>query len=212
MADRVRVKVCGVTTVDDALACVAAGADAIGLNFVQASPRFLADLELARRIVSALPPAIVSVAVVADPSAAEVEALLAATGIGCIQFHGDEPPELVARFLPHAYKALRVADAADVARADAYPGGYVLVDARVEGRLGGTGQRVDPALVEPLARRRKLTLAGGLTPDNVARAIAAVRPYAVDVASGVEPAGQPRRKDLVAVRAFVAEVRRASGA
>jgi phosphoribosylanthranilate isomerase len=209
MGQRVHVKVCGVTTVDDALACVAAGADAIGLNFVPASPRFLADLDLARRIVAALPPSIVSVAVVADPSEAAVEALLAATGVGCIQFHGDEPPELVARFLPHAYKALRIADAADVARADLYPGSFVLVDARVEGRLGGTGQRVDPSLVEPLARRRKLTLAGGLTAENVGRAIALVRPYAVDVASGVEPAGDRRRKDLAAVRAFVDEVRRA---
>ncbi len=210
MAERVRVKVCGVTTVADALACAAAGVDAIGLNFVPESPRFLDDLALARRIVEALPRSIVSVAVVADPTAAEASALLAATGVGCLQLHGEEPPALVARFLPHAYKALRVADAQDVARADDYPGDYLLVDARVEGRLGGTGQRVDPTLVEPLARRRKLTLAGGLTPENVARAIAAVRPYAVDVASGVEPAGAPRRKDLAAVRDFVAEVRRAS--
>lgn len=209
MRERVHVKVCGVTSVEDAIACVEAGASAIGLNFVPASPRFV-DVETARRIVEALPRSIVTVAVVADLSRAEVEALVRETRVACVQFHGDEAPELVAAFLPHAYKAIRVASAEDVARAQAFPGDHVLVDARVEGQLGGTGVRVEPALVAPLARTRKLTLAGGLSPDNVAAAIAAVAPYAVDVASGVERRGVPRKKDLEAVRAFVAEVRRAS--
>jgi phosphoribosylanthranilate isomerase len=204
----VHVKVCGITSIADAMVCVEAGVASIGLNFVPTSPRCL-DRATARAIVEAIPASIVTVAVVADLAAAEVTSLLAETQLACVQFHGDEPPELVRAFLPHAYKALRVADAADVARADLYPGEYVLVDARVEGALGGTGVRVAPALVEPLARRRKLTLAGGLTKANVADAIAAVRPFAVDVASGVEVRGAPRRKDPDAVRAFMAEVARA---
>jgi phosphoribosylanthranilate isomerase len=214
---RVHVKICGLTDVDDARACVEAGASSIGLNFVPSSPRRI-DAATARAIVEsieAIPgvgPRVVTVAVVADMPTDELRALLSATGIRCMQLHGDEPPEQVAAFLPHAYKALRVATAADVARADAFPGEHILVDARVDGALGGTGVQVDPALVVALARRRKLTLAGGLRPENVAAAIAAVRPFAVDVASGVERPGAPRRKDRDAVRAFLAEVRRAESA
>lgn len=210
-APPVHVKICGLTSVEEAVACAEAGASSIGLNFVPASPRRI-DVDLARRIVKALPKRVVTVAVVADLAADGIAALLAATCVRCVQLHGDEPPELVRALLPHAYKALRVGSAADVARADLFPGEHLLVDARVEGALGGTGVRVDPALVEPLARRRKLTLAGGLAPANVGAAILAVRPFAVDVASGVEPRGEPRRKDLGAVRAFVAEVRRAAAA
>ncbi len=205
------VKVCGVTSIEDARGCVAAGVRSIGLNFVPTSPRFV-DRALARRIVESLPSSIVTVAVVADLPRDELAALLSETGIRCLQLHGEEPPELVAAFLPHAYKALRVADARDVARADDYPGDYLLVDARIEGKLGGTGARVDPSLVAPLAARRRLALAGGLTPENVADAIAAVRPFAVDVASGVERPGDPRRKSLDAVRAFVAAVRAVASA
>jgi phosphoribosylanthranilate isomerase len=115
----------------------------------------------------------------------------------------------VAALLPHAYKAVRIATEADVASADAMPGDYVLVDAKVEGLLGGTGQRVDPALVTGLAKRRRVVLAGGLTPENVAQAVAVVGPYCVDVASGVERS--PGVKDLARVEAFLAAVRGARG-
>jgi len=207
----VRVKVCGVTSIEDALACIEAGVDAIGLNFVRESPRYV-DRATGREIARAIGTRALSVGVTAGLSVESARTLRDELGLGCLQLHGDESPETVEALLPHAYKAVRIGDADDVARADRFPGEYVLVDAKVAGVLGGTGIRVDPALVAPLARRRKLTLAGGLEPDNVAEAIAAVGPWAVDVASGVEVKGNPRSKDVGAIRAFVAAVRNARGA
>lgn len=205
---KLHVKICGITSVEDARMVIAAGASAIGLNFVPESPRAI-DRATARAIVEAVGRDVLVVGVVADRTVEELRALLHEVRLGCLQLHGDEPPEALQPFLPHAYKALRIAGPEDVARADAYPGEHVLVDAFVAGQLGGTGARLPPTWVEPLARRRKLTLAGGLRPDNVAAAVLAVRPYAVDVASGVERKGAPRRKDEELVRAFVHEARRA---
>ncbi len=148
------------------------------------------------------------VAVVADMTVPDMLALKTATGVGCLQLHGSEPAASVSALLPHAYKAVRVANEADVSTAEAMPGDYVLVDAKVEGTLGGTGHTFDWTLVRGLASRRKLVLAGGLTPANVADAIASVGPWCVDVASGVESA--PGVKDMEKVRAFVEAARGAS--
>ncbi len=202
----VHVKICGLTSVEDALFCVAAGASAIGLNFVPESPRCISH-EVGRAIADAVSGRLLVVAVVADLDLPAIERLRTAVGFGCVQLHGDEPDALVEALLPHAYKAVRVADAADVARAAAAPGDHVLVDARVEGVLGGSGVQIPPALVAELAQKRRLTLAGGLTPENVAAAVRSVRPYAVDVASGVERAGDPRTKDRERVVAFVTAAR-----
>ena len=201
----VHFKICGITCVEDADLALAAGASAIGLNLVPASPRAI-DVATARRIAAHVGKRTISVLVVADRSVDEMSELLAATGAACLQMHGNEPPEVVERFLPHAYKALRIGSQADVDRARDYPGEYLLVDAKVPGKLGGSGVRVDWALVEPLARGRKLTLAGGLDPANVGAAIAEVRPFCVDVASGVEKDGNPRRKDEAKVSAFARAV------
>lgn len=195
-----RVKICGITTLEQAWACVELGVDAIGVNLVDGSPRRV-DETLARRIATEVGNRVLVVAVVANRSVAAIREIRAATGVGCLQLHGDEPPADVSALLPHAYKAVRVGGPADVAAADAMPGDYVMVDARVEGALGGTGRTVDWALVAPLAKRRKLVLAGGLTPGNVREAVAAVRPWCVDVASGVESA--PGVKDARKVAAFV---------
>ena len=200
------VKICGITCVEDARAAVEAGASAIGLNFVPASPRCI-DVETARAIVALVGGRVLVVGVVADLDVEAMRRLREEGELGCLQLHGDEPPEALEPLLPHAYKAIRVGGAEHVALADRYGGEHVLVDARVEGRLGGTGQRVDVALVAPLARRRKVTLAGGLDPSNVADAVEAVRPFCVDVAGGVERAGDPRRKDVAKMRAFVAAAR-----
>jgi len=202
------VKICGLKTIADALMCVEAGASAIGLNFVPASARRVTVLE-AREIARAVRGRALVVGVVADLSVAEMRALAADAELECLQLHGDEAPATVSALLPHAYKAVRVGTAADVERARAFPGEHVLVDARVEGALGGTGKTLDWSLVAALARERNLTLAGGLTPDNVAGAIRAVRPYCVDVASGVESA--PGSKDPLKVRAFVERARGAHG-
>jgi phosphoribosylanthranilate isomerase len=197
----VHVKICGITCTEDAELAVDHGADAIGLNFVPSSPRLI-DIETARAIVERVGVRTLTVLVVADRSANELRALLRATGARCLQLSGDESPDLVAELLPHAYKGVRIGSAVDVTDAARYPGQHLLVDAKVEGKLGGTGVSVDWALVEPLARSRRLTLAGGLRPSNVAEAIRVVRPFCVDVASGVERDGDPRRKDPEKLRAF----------
>lgn len=201
-----RVKICGVTSLEDALMCVAAGADAIGLNLIPASPRAI-DEARAAEIARAIRGRATSVGVVADLSVDAMRALRERASLDCLQLHGDEPPEALAPLLPHAYKAIRVATAEDVARADGYGGDYILADAKVAGALGGTGHTFDWALVRGLARKRRLTLAGGLRAENVAEAIRVVSPYCVDVASGVEIAGDPRRKDEARVREFVSRAK-----
>ncbi len=202
------VKICGVTSAEDARMCVAAGASAIGINLVPASARFVGDERTAAEIARAVREAgALAVGVVADQSAREMLALRDRLGLGCLQLHGDEPPEVLAPLLPHAYKVIRVASERDVALADRYPGEHVMLDAKVVGVLGGSGESFDWSLATRLARRRKLSLAGGLTPENVAEAIRVVSPYCVDVASGVEVAGDPRRKDPARVAAFIAAAR-----
>jgi phosphoribosylanthranilate isomerase len=196
-----------VTTVEDALACVELGADAIGVNFVEASPRRI-DPQTAAAIADAVGAAALVVGVVANMSVSAMRSLVAETRVGCLQLHGDETDADVVAMLPHAYKAVRVSDADDVVRADAAPGAYVMVDAKVEGLLGGSGRRVDTSLVAGLAKRRHLVLAGGLTPENVGRAIRDVRPWCVDVASGVD--SSPREKDVAKVRAFIRAARAAT--
>jgi len=205
------VKVCGITHIDDALAAVRAGVDVLGFNRIPSSKRFLDDTgivaivrELRRRGTAPI-----CVAVVADLAPARAAQLCAELGVDRVQLHGDEPAEDLAAIGRVAFKAMRIAAAADVERATAYPGSPLLVDAKVEGQLGGTGKSIDWPLVERLARSRALVLAGGLTPENVAAAVRVVRPWAVDVASGVEVPGDPRRKDHDKLRRFVEAARAA---
>jgi phosphoribosylanthranilate isomerase len=200
-----KIKICGITSIEDARACAQLRVDAIGVNFVGGTSRCI-DAARAREIVAAVPGLLV-VGVVANESVEAMKRLVEATGIGCLQLHGDESAETVAALLPHAYKAVRIAGPEDVVRARAFPGDHLLVDAKVEGALGGTGETFDWALVRGLAHERRLTLAGGLRPDNVARAIAEVAPYCVDVASGVE--SSPGKKDRAKLEAFVSAVRSA---
>ncbi len=199
----VHVKICGVRSVSDALGSVRSGASAIGVNFIPTSPRRVGIGE-ARAIVRALRAAGARaevIGVVADMTEAEMRSVLKEAELDSLQLHGEEPKELVEALLPSAYKAVRVADAGDVSAARAYAGDRLLVDAKVEGMLGGSGQTFDWSLVADLARERRIVLAGGLTPENVATAVRAVRPWGVDVASGVERAAG--EKDLEKVRAFV---------
>lgn len=197
------VKICGVTTQHDAELCVDAGADAIGLNFAPASPRCL-TLAAAEAVARVIPAHVLTVGVFVDADLATLQHYKRALGLRCLQLHGDEAPELLAQLLPHAYKALRVRgpDATEVVREAARFGGdHVLLDAFVPGVHGGTGARFDWNVARELGRTRKVTLAGGLRPDNVAEAIALAQPFCVDVASGVE--ASPGRKDPELVRAFV---------
>ncbi|HTV21436.1 MAG TPA: phosphoribosylanthranilate isomerase [Polyangiaceae bacterium] len=207
------VKVCGITQLDDALEAVRAGADALGFNCVPSSKRYLAPEQI-RAITERLhgegAGKTICVAVVADVGRERAASLLDELGVERLQLHGDESEAELLALGPRAFKALRVGDAADVARALAFPGHPLLVDAKVEGQLGGTGHTLDWGLIEPLARARPLILAGGLTPENVADAVARVRPWGVDVASGVETPGNPRRKDPDRMRRFVAAARSAA--
>lgn len=200
------VKVCGVTSVDDALFVADAGVDAIGLNFVEGSKRRI-SADLARDIVRAVGRRVSWVAVVANQSTAELRVLRESVGFDFWQLHGHEEPDAVAALLPDAFKALPISTADDVRRASAFPGERVLVDAKVEGELGGTGRVFDWSLLGELTSQRRVILAGGLTPANVARAVREVRPYGVDTASGVESV--PGKKDRELVARFVAEARRA---
>lgn len=202
------IKICGVTSVADATMCIEAGADALGVNFWPGTARCCA-VETARDIAAAVGDRVELVGVFVDATVEYIRRTLADTGISWAQLHGDEPPEAVRALLPHAYKALRVGGARVLEETRRYPGAHLLLDAFVRGQPGGTGRAFDWSLAEEVARERWLTLAGGLTPDNVAQAIRRVRPYRVDVASGVE--ASPGIKDATKVRAFVAAVRAAEG-
>ncbi len=203
------VKICGVTTPEDAERAVLAGADAVGVNLVPESKRRVTEDE-ARAIVHAIGQRVTVVAVVADLPLGELHALRDRLGVHELQLHGAEPPEVLAGLLPRAYKAVRIGDAADAEAASRWAGDVLLVDAKVEGQLGGTGATFDWSLVTALAAQRRVIVAGGLTAANVTDAIARVAPYGVDVASGVEAAGDPRRKDEAKMRAFVARAREAA--
>jgi phosphoribosylanthranilate isomerase len=207
----VAVKICGITCVEDAELCVAEGADAIGLNFYADSKRYV-GAETAREIVVAVGARVLTVGVFVDAGYDEIARIRDQTGIRCVQLHGHEPPELLARFLPHALKAVSVRDAESVAGTRAYGGEHILLDAYVPGQAGGTGATFRWQLATELARQRKVTLAGGLQPDNVAAAVTQVQPFCVDVASGVETSSSPRRKDAARVRAFIVAAKAAQAA
>lgn len=201
----VRCKICGITRLEDALAAVAAGADAIGLVFYAPSPRAV-SIEQARAIVAGLPPFVTTVGLFVDMPQADIEAVLTAVPLDLLQFHGDESAAACEALKRPYIKALRVRAQDDVAAlVDAYPGARaVLLDTYVDGVPGGTGQAFDWALV-PASLGKPVILAGGLTVENVAAAIARVRPYAVDVSGGVERA--KGIKDAGKVKDFVHQVR-----
>ncbi len=195
----VRVKICGVTSLRDARCAVEAGAFAIGFNFHPPSPRYI-EPEAAGRIAAALPPEVWRVGVFVDRERSEIERIAATAGLSAIQLHGAEAPGLCLDWAIPVIKAGRVRERTDVERLAAYPVELILVDAYVEGVHGGTGVRFDWRLLEGVERKR-LILAGGLTPENVAEAVRTVRPFAVDVASGVEVS--PGVKDPEKVKRFI---------
>jgi phosphoribosylanthranilate isomerase len=201
------IKICGVTTPEDARFAFDAGADAVGLNFVLGSPRRL-SLDQALALVSRVKGAREWIGVFADASLDEMVGAYHQLGLGRVQLHGHEPPsvieDLLARGIP-AYQAVRIGEPEDALTAAVYGGDRILVDAKVAGQLGGTGRCVDPTLVSELSRTRRLVLAGGLGPTNVAEAVRLVHPFGVDTASGVESA--PGHKDPRKVAAFVEAAR-----
>ncbi|MBL0951217.1 MAG: phosphoribosylanthranilate isomerase [Pseudomonas sp.] len=205
MRMRVRSKICGITRVEDALATVAAGADAIGLVFYAKSPRAV-SVEQAAEIVQALPPFVTSVGLFVNMPREQLLAVLQQVPLDLLQFHGDESPAECEGYGRPYIKALRVRPGEDLAAAMApYAGARgILLDTFVEGVPGGTGAAFDWSLV-PQGVAKPIILAGGLEAHNVAAAIRQVRPYAVDVSGGVE--ASKGIKDAGKIRAFVKSVR-----
>jgi len=201
-----RVKICGITRPEDAVAAAQAGADAIGLVFAD-SPRRVSESQAAA-VLAALPPLVTPVALFVDASVERVRGVCGALGVRTVQLHGDEPPEVARELAAEGLcvlKAFRVGQAADLEGMAGYPADAFLLDSRVPGRAGGTGVAFDWRLAQQAEAARPIILAGGLSPENVAEAVARVRPYAVDVSSGVESA--PGVKDAERVRAFVSAAR-----
>jgi len=198
----VKVKICGITSVADAQAAEAAGADMIGLMFYNQSPRNL-SLAQAAEISRNVSPFVLKVGVFVNPDEADVMEAIRACGLNLVQFHGDEPPEFCTQFGVMNVKAFRIRDAESLKVLPDYPTDAWLLDAYSKAGLGGTGEKFNWDLaVEANKLGKPIFLAGGLTPDNVADAVARVNPFAVDVSSGVESA--PGSKDHAKVKAFIA--------
>lgn len=206
-SSRVRVKICGVMTPQIAAAAVEAGADAVG--FIFAPSRRRVSMAEAAAIAQSLPPFVARVGVFVDAPAAEVEAAARAVPLGVVQLHGEEPPETVAALRRQGLdviKALRVSDRLNPEDLERYGAASALMlDTQVDGLAGGSGRSFTWEVAGGLSDRFTIILSGGLRAENVAEALAIVRPYGVDVSSGVETEGH---KDPEKIRHFIDEVRR----
>lgn len=197
----VKVKICGITNREDAIGAMEAGADALGFVFYSKSARYIAP-KAAAEIIASLPPFISNVGLFVNASGQEVRQIIERTGIDTLQFHGEESAEDCAPFLRQCIKAFRIADAESLQQLPAFHTRGWLLDSFVPGEQGGTGVIFNWALAkQAVSLNRPVILAGGLTPENVQEAIRQVRPYAVDVSSGVE--SSQGKKDLNKVRAFI---------
>jgi len=206
-----RIKVCGITRREDAQAAAALGADAIGVIFAAESPRCVTP-EQAAEALRDLPPFVSSVGVFVNEAAGRVVSVARQCGLTAVQLHGEEQPSIVDE-LPglRVLRALRVRDRSSLSEMRAWRVAAFVLDAYVPGARGGTGLPVSVELArEAVESGARVVLAGGLTPDNVRDAVAAVRPYAVDVSSGVEE--KPGIKDRRKMEDFVAAVREADAA
>lgn len=204
---RTRIKICGITNVDDALAAAAAGADAIGLVFYESSSRAV-TVASARAICAALPPFVTSVGLFVDAESALISDVLRTVPLDLLQFHGAEAPAFCAQFGRPYIKALRMRDDIELhEEVQRFSGAQGwLLDTYRAGVAGGTGEVFDWQRI-PVELRARVIMAGGLNPDNVGDAVSRIRPYAVDVSGGIEAA--PGRKDAFKIEQFVAAVYRA---
>ena len=200
-----RIKICGITRVEDALAAARSGADAIGLIFYERSPRYV-SLAQAKQLAEALPPFVTVVGLFVNAKASFVREVLASVPLDMLQFHGDEPAEFCAQFAKPYLKAIRVKAGVDLLQcaSDFRSAKGLLLDAHVEGIAGGTGATFDWALI-PKQLPLPVILSGGLNVGNVVAAIKQVRPYAVDVSSGVE--ASKGIKDAAKIAVFINEVK-----
>ena len=204
----IRVKICGITNLDDALAAATAGADALGFNFWPQSPRHI-DPRRAAEIITRLPPFVTPVGVFVNLHPSLVQPLARMTGINTVQLHGDESPEDAASLVANGlsvWKAFLVGRGFRPERLERYVGvAAFLLDSEVNGQRGGTGKTFDCRIARQANRYGKILLAGGLTVDNVAEAIRLAEPYGVDVCTGVEK--KPGMKDHARMRQFIQRAR-----
>jgi len=201
----VRIKICGITNTEDAVAATELGADAIGFVFAP-SPRQISP-EIARKIITALPPLVQTVGVFVDEDPERVASTAAFCHLNLLQFHGKETPSYCSRFGHRAIKAIRVQNEASLEGCSAYGDvvGAFLLDTYVTGQSGGAGRTFDWSLCQPARRYGRIILAGGLNADNVAAAISVAQPYAVDASSGLEE--KPGTKDHAKMARFIRAVR-----
>jgi phosphoribosylanthranilate isomerase len=206
----VRIKICGITNLDDALLAAELGADALGFIFYPPSPRYVAP-DAARQIIAQLPPFVTSVGVFVNEAAAVVQELAAQVGLDWIQVHGRESPDYCRSLGRRVLKGLRIKDAESLKELQPFQGAVhaFLLDTYKKGQVGGTGEIFDWELAREAQKYGQIVLAGGLTPENVARAIKIAQPQAVDTASGTEAA--PGRKDPAKLQAFLKAVRELKG-
>lgn len=207
----VKVKICGITNIEDARLALQLGADMLGFNFYEKSPRYIAPQE-ARRLIDELPEGAENVGVFVNMEDYRVDEHIDLLGLGAAQLHGDEDADFVSSLRRYTdatiIKAFRVGPGFSVELIRDSPADSILLDAFAQGQYGGTGERFGWSIATDAAKLRpELIMAGGLTPANVAEAVRTVRPYAVDVASGVESA--PGKKDPAKLEAFIANAKQA---
>jgi phosphoribosylanthranilate isomerase len=200
----VRVKICGITNLDDALMAVEAGADALGFVFFHKSPRHISP-EQAAGIINRLPPFVQTVGLFINEDLATVNATANLCGIDLVQLHGEEAPDFCQAVNRRIIKAFRVKDASTLKEMKQYDVAACLLDAWSPTAHGGTGKTFNWKIAATAAISERVVLAGGLTPENVAEAVQQVKPYAVDVSSGVESG--PGKKDAELVRRFLRSLR-----
>jgi phosphoribosylanthranilate isomerase len=195
-----RVKICGITNLEDARHASVCGADALGFVFYPDSPRFIKP-QLARQIIAELPPLVTTVGLFVNETPAYIREVVALCGLNTVQLHGDEQPDQCSYPPCRVIKALRLHDQLGDGLFATYRVAALLLDAYVPERFGGTGHRCDWQRAAVVAAQYRVILAGGLNPQNVAEAVRQVRPYGVDVSSGVE--ARPGKKDPEKVAQFI---------
>lgn len=203
---RTRIKICGITNLNDALTALEVGADALGFVFFPKSPRYI-EPEQAREIIRELPPLVTVVGVFVDEHIDRVREIVKYCSLALLQLHGTESPEYCEWYSQRVIKVFRVKDRASIEEIKKYSVSGVLLDSYSDKAYGGTGSTFDWSLAREVVTLKPVVLAGGLTAENVGQAIAQVRPYGVDVSSGVERA--PGNKDHEKMQYFVEAVRKA---
>jgi phosphoribosylanthranilate isomerase len=203
----IKIKICGITNLEDALASSDSGADALGFNFYKKSPRWI-EPEKAAEIIAQLPPFVMPVGIFVNEREEKIREIQQLACLQALQFHGDESPEFCQRFGGRVIKAFQVKDKESLKNMAHYHVGAFLLDSYRDGVRGGTGVTFDWHLAVVAKTFGKVILAGGLTPENVAEAVKLVQPYGVDVAGGVEK--ETGIKDHAKIKKFIAEVRRAA--